>query len=135
MTVCYSYENIAESQNPLFKNVDLTIVLTMEDSNRFKKDPLLLNLTKKTIYQYNKGYKNCKKPDNIKRTTEDVTHAYYTAFEYAKNYVSKLDLKTSKDWMIYSKSGKRPKDIPSNPQNNYKEKGWKGWPDFLGKEK
>ena len=50
MTVCYSYENIAESQNPLFKNVDLTIVLTMEDSNRFKKDPLLLNLTKKTIY-------------------------------------------------------------------------------------
>ena len=56
-------------------------------------------------------------------------------FEYAKNYVSKLDLKTSKDWMIYSKSGKRPKDIPSNPQNNYKNKGWKGWADFLGKEK
>ena len=47
MTICYSYETIAESQNPLFKNVDLTIVLTMENSNRFKKDPLLLNLSKK----------------------------------------------------------------------------------------
>lgn len=47
MTDCYSYEIIAESENPLFKNVDLTIVLTMKDADRFKKDPLLLNLSKK----------------------------------------------------------------------------------------
>jgi len=102
MTPCYSYENIAESENPLFKNVDLTIVLTMEDSNRFKNDPLLLNLTKKTIYQYNKGYKNCKKPDNIKRTTEDVTHAYYTAFEYAKNYGNIIILEDDAEVLNYN---------------------------------
>ena len=67
MTNCYSYENIAESENPLFKNVDLTIILTMKDKDRFKKDPLLLNLSKKTIFQINKGYKACKKPDTIKK--------------------------------------------------------------------
>lgn len=102
MTNCYSYENIAESENPLFKNVDLTIVLTMKDSNRFKKDPLLLNLSKKTIYQYNKGYKACKKPDNIKRTTEDVTHAYYTAFEYAKNYDNIIILEDDAEVLNYN---------------------------------
>lgn len=102
MTNCYSYENIAESENPLFKNVDLTIVLTMKDSNRFKKDPLLLNLSKKTLYQYNKGYKNCKKPDNIKRTTEDVTHAYYTAFEYAKNYDNIIILEDDAEVLNYN---------------------------------
>jgi hypothetical protein len=51
MDNCYSYENIAESQNPLFKNVDLTIVLTMKDSDRFKKDPLLLIYQRKLYFK------------------------------------------------------------------------------------
>jgi len=102
MTNCYSYENIAESQNPLFKNVDLTIVLTMKDSDRFKKDPLLLNLSKKTIFQINKGYKACKKPDTIKRTVEDLTHAYYTAFEYSKNYGNVIILEDDAEVLNYN---------------------------------
>ena len=102
MTNCYSYENIAESQNPLFKNVDLTIVLTMKDKDRFKKVPLLLNLSKKTIFQINKGYKACKKPDTIKRTTEDVTHAYYTAFEYSKNYGNVIILEDDAEVLNYN---------------------------------
>jgi hypothetical protein len=28
----------------------------------------------------------------------------------------------------------RPSNIPSNPDEFYKNKGWKGWPDFLGKK-
>jgi hypothetical protein len=102
MTNCYSYENIAESENPLFKNVDLTIVLTMKDSNRFKKDNLLLNLSKKTVYQYNKGFKACKKPDSIKRTVEDLTHAYYTAFEYSKNYNNIIILEDDAEVLNYN---------------------------------
>lgn len=102
MKNCYSYETISESKNPLFKNVDLTIVLTMENSNRFKKDPLLINLSKKTVYQYNNGYKNCNKPDNIKRTTEDITHAYYTAFEYAKNYNNVIILEDDAEVLNYN---------------------------------
>ena len=104
MTNCYSYKNIAESQNPLFKNVDLTIVLTMKDSVRFKKDPLLLNLSKKTIFQINKGYKACKKPDTIKRTVEDLTHAYYTAFEYSKKYNNVIILEDDAEVLNYEVS-------------------------------
>jgi superfamily II DNA or RNA helicase len=55
-------------------------------------------------------------------------------FEDAKNYVAKLGLKTSKEWMRYSKSGKKPKDIPSNPRVTYKDTGWIGLYDWLGKE-
>lgn len=102
MTNCYSYENIAESENPLFKNVDLTIILTMKDKDRFKKDPLLLNLSKKTIFQINKGYKACKKPDTIKRTVEDLTHAYYTAFEYSKNYGNVIILEDDAEVLNYN---------------------------------
>jgi hypothetical protein len=55
-------------------------------------------------------------------------------FENAKHFVSKLDIKNVKDWTTYSKSEKKPKDIPSNPQKTYLNKGWKGWANFLGKE-
>lgn len=102
MTSCYSYENIAESENPIFKNVDLTIVLTMKDSNRFKMDPLLLNLSKKTIFQINKGYKACKKTDTIKKTVDDITHAYYTAFEYSKKYNNVIILEDDAEVLNYN---------------------------------
>ena len=104
MTNCYSYENIAASENPLFKNVDLTIVLTMKDVDRFKKDPLLLNLSKKTILQINKGYNACKKPDTIKRTVEDLTHAYYTAFEYSEKYNNVIILEDDAEVLNYEVS-------------------------------
>ena len=64
----------------------------MEGSNRFKT----LSLTKKTIIQYNKGYKNCKKPDTIKSSREDIVHAYYTAFEYLKEYNNVIILENYK---------------------------------------
>ena len=45
----------------------------------------------------------------------------------------KLKLNNRKEFREYSKSGKRPYDIPSAPDRLYKDK-WKGWTDFLGKE-
>ena len=55
-------------------------------------------------------------------------------FFEAKKIIKKFDLKTNKDWRLFCKLGKRPHNIPSNPDKVYK-KHWKGWPDFLGKEK
>jgi superfamily II DNA or RNA helicase len=59
----------------------------------------------------------------------------FVAFDTARNHARNLKLNSVKEWNLYSKSGKRPSNIPSNPQNPYKNKGWKGWADFLGKEK
>jgi superfamily II DNA or RNA helicase len=58
----------------------------------------------------------------------------FVDFETARNHARNLKLNSVKEWNLYSKSGKRPNNIPSNPQNPYKNTGWKGWADFLGKD-
>ena len=100
---CYRYELINESDQPLLKNVDITIILMMENSNRFIPDPFILNLSRKTIIQYNKGFRACKKPSTILKSNQDITHAYYTAFEYSKNYKNVLILEEDAEILYYTK--------------------------------
>jgi hypothetical protein len=45
-----------------------------------------------------------------------------------------LGLKSQKGWKEWSKSGQRPSDIPSDPDNVYRDNGWVSWPDWLGFE-
>ena len=61
-------------------------------------------------------------------------YAQYRSYSQARNFAIKLKLKSSSDWYRYSKSGKKPKDIPSSPIIVYR-KEWKvngGWGGFLG---
>ena len=53
-------------------------------------------------------------------------------FNEARKFVQSLGLKGSKDWRMYSKSKKRPKDIPAAPDRTYKNEGWTTWGDFFG---
>ena len=55
----------------------------------------------------------------------------YLPFEEAREFVHGLRLKKQSDWIIYSKSGNKPKDIPSSPLKLY-QKEWHGWGDWLG---
>ena len=98
---CYNYITINETDNPVIPSSDATIILMMEGSERFKYDPFILSLSKKTIIQYNKGYKNCVKDEEITSTTSDITHSYFTAFYYAKDYDNVIILE--EDAEIYSK--------------------------------
>ena len=59
----------------------------------------------------------------------------FMTFTKAREFVHNLNLKNNFEWRLYSKSGKRPYSIPSSPERKYKKKGWKGWADFLGKDK
>ena len=56
----------------------------------------------------------------------------YRSFTDARQFSQSLNLKGGNDWVKYCKSGSAPEDIPSNPRGVYKEKGWKGWGDWLG---
>ena len=56
----------------------------------------------------------------------------YRSYEDAKLFVHKLGLKKISEWLHYSKSENKPKDIPANPSVVYKNKGWKGNGDWLG---
>ncbi len=56
----------------------------------------------------------------------------WMSFDEARNYAQSLNLKSSSQWKEYSKSGKRPEDIPARPNEVYKDKGWISWGDWLG---
>ena len=54
------------------------------------------------------------------------------SFKEAKVYARSLKLKNVSDWYKLSKKRILSKDIPLNAERVYKNKGWKGWGDFLG---
>ena len=57
----------------------------------------------------------------------------YRPFVEAKKLVHSFKLKSGEEWKQYCKSGKKPEDIPSNPDTDtiYK-KNWTDWGDWLG---
>ena len=57
----------------------------------------------------------------------------FLLFEDAREFVKTLNIKNYRGWLKYVRSGRKPSNIPSNPQSNYKEK-WNGWGDFIGTE-
>ena len=63
------------------------------------------------------------------------TARVFREFNDAKEFLRKLKLKNQIEWQKFAKSNLKPNDIPSNPQKVYKDKGWKGLGDWLGKEK
>ena len=54
------------------------------------------------------------------------------AFKQARKFARSLKLETRDDWNEFCKSGKLPEDIPADPSNTYKDKGWVGVGDWLG---
>ena len=58
----------------------------------------------------------------------------FLPYEEAKKVVNALGLKNQDDWQRWSRT-ERPPDIPSNPWKIYKNAGWNGLADWLGKKK
>ena len=58
----------------------------------------------------------------------------FLPYEEAKKVVNALGLKSQDDWYRWSRT-ERPPDIPSNPSRTYKNAGWNGFADWLGKKK
>ncbi len=56
----------------------------------------------------------------------------YVNFQDARKYARSLGFSSNKQWREFSKSAKKPNNIPASPSKVYKNKGWNGWPDYLG---
>jgi superfamily II DNA or RNA helicase len=97
--------------------------------------------------QWDEFCKSGKKPDNIPGKPnrfyknkgwlgiEDwlgYSRWNFRRFKEARAFVRGLGLNSVKEWYSYSSSGKRPKDIPSNPNKIYKDLGWKSEGDWVG---
>jgi len=54
------------------------------------------------------------------------------SFEAARTFVRTLELGREAEWQEYSKSGKRPSNIPGRPDRVYRDAGWISWPDWMG---
>lgn len=55
---------------------------------------------------------------------------HWRPFPAARRFARSLDLKSAKDWRAYA--SRRPKDVPANPDQVYRDVGWSGWRDWLG---
>ena len=85
-------------------------------------------------------------PDNIPRAPHFVyknqwegwqkflggSYREYSSYDDAKKFACSLNLKTGEEWKEFVQSGKKPNNVPANPNGVYKNKGWNGWGDFLG---
>ena len=57
-------------------------------------------------------------------------------FKKAREYARSLNLQDKKEWLIlWRKRGITRQGIPRNPDEIYKDRGWKGWDDWLGIKK
>jgi hypothetical protein len=58
----------------------------------------------------------------------------WKSFTDGRVFVRGLGLKRQEGWYAFSKSGQRPSDIPSAPNDTYRDDGWISYPDWLGFE-
>ena len=73
------------------------------------------------IVYKNNGYVNL--GDFLGTGTIQTQQRVYRPFKEAREFVRSLNLKGTKEWQEYCKSGEKPDDIPSAPWETYKE--WK----------
>jgi len=57
----------------------------------------------------------------------------FRKFSEARDYIRLKGFTTIKEYRIWSKSGDRPSDIPTDPVTTYSCQGWIDWYDWLGK--
>jgi hypothetical protein len=63
--------------------------------------------------------------------TGRISPGQFRPFKKARSFVRSLGLNSVIEWYDYSRSGKKPADIPAGPQNTYAKTGWNGWGDWL----
>ena len=108
------------------------------------------NLELKTRSEWEKYCKSGQKPNDIPYSPEKVyegewkgsgdwlgtgtianQNKEFLPFDQAREFIHSLHVKSRIEWNQYYKSGKKPREIPSNPLKTYTE-NWKGWGDWLG---
>jgi hypothetical protein len=58
----------------------------------------------------------------------------WRSFNKARTFVRGLGLQSREQWNEYCRSGKKPADIPAQPNQRYAKASWAGWADWLGRK-
>lgn len=152
--------DIPTTPNLVYKNngwVDWADFLGTE--NKYKREFLTYEEAKKllkeqkidTSKKYREAFKKGLIKDKLPNSPHLIYKKYWTtwgdffgtgktskiefmSFEEAKKFIQKENIKSNKEWRVFCKSSKRPPNLPVAVERYYKSE-WKGWADFLGKEK
>jgi len=81
------------------------------------------------IYK-NKGWSNW--GDWLGTYSLSSKEVQYLEFSEARSYVRQLNLKNYTEWRAFARSNNRPNNIPSDPNEKYKNDGWISLGDWLG---
>ena len=63
---------------------------------------------------------------------KNIRNLNFKPYKYAKNYALSLNFSNIDEWKEHTKNENFPLDIPVNPNQTYKDKGWISYGDFLG---
>lgn len=101
---------------------------------RSNRRPETLPSNPQRVYR-NGGWKGF--PDFLGNSNISNTTFEYLPFKRARAYIRRLGLRNTFEWYDYasgrsSRWGKKPRDIPSKPNDVYKNHGWKGMNDWIG---
>ena len=92
-------------------------------------------LSLKSILEWQKYCESGEKPDDIPKTPWSVyknewqgwkkflSFRCWKSYRESRKFARKLELKSSRQWFIFAKSGSKPDNIPYSPQAFYKDKG------------
>jgi hypothetical protein len=58
---------------------------------------------------------------------------YYMPYQMAQGYFRKegIRFRSAEEWKAYCHSGKKPEFIPANPDEVYRDSGWKSWDEWF----
>lgn len=86
MSDCYTLKEVVGPPGSFDSIIDCTYVLIMEGSKRegqITEHVMKAGLTSNVLFQYNKGYKKCKKNLRVQKTNYDLEHALKNVFRHA----------------------------------------------------
>lgn len=142
----FFHENVKPNQTFKFIGAPIsklmTAYITTKDYERaiYWADEFL-----KVVNKYNPPYPGCNVAEILNKKEKCIQYLFasdktviknenstFLLFEEAREFARSLKLKSENEWREYKKSGKKPDFIPAKPEMVYKDKGWKGFKDWLG---
>jgi len=87
------------------------------------------NITKSPHKTYKKEWKGW--GDFFGTNRRRSNKSKFLNYKDAKKYISKLNLKSLRQWFKYKNTEKFPDFLPKYPSDFYKNSGWNSWNDFL----
>ena len=129
---CYSFEKLNYESGLLDKNVDVTYIIHLENSQRYDNILKQLEKNKPTKIVYilqNKGYIKCKK-EGIKSPHADLTDCYLQIFKHAQRQDHGNILILEDDFVFNEKI--KEKEHVTNINNFLEKKGDDNFIYFLG---